>query len=477
MSSLTDAVTLTVQFAVGVGVNVAATPATVLEIETSTAGGSSAIDEGRIETTYGGIGGFVIDDATLGLIETGGVIPDELVPEADWVSVECTELGAVTIESCRRTSRLASFDGGTARITLVDPARRWDPVRASAVEPGLRGEFAFAGRTQLREGVRVRVLATFQGQPATLFSGFVSSWPTRLDWTRDAERTVQCHDWFGVLAKVADRNAGSPVGASDDITARINRLLDIAGVPAGERDIGSSIAGLQSTTLSQNLLTELKLTAACDGGDLWVTPSGVITFRSRVEQMQEGRRWSPQMTATNDADRTSSGAYTSTLEVAPSQPPVLAPLQEAKTRIELARVGGTAQTVNDTVLADEIGLSVFSRSDLILQNDSQVLELAQALMDLQPKEPVGLAEVQIDLGVVAQARIHGLQRRLGDRIAVRHRDPDSATITREGVITSITHEISPQRRWSCVMRTDDAEGIVPFTIETSAIESNHFISF
>jgi hypothetical protein len=476
MSVVRSEVEIVVQFAVGIGVAVSAAASSVLEIETSTAGGTSAIDDGRIETTYGGVGGFVIDDATLGVIETGGTIPDGLVGEADWVDVACTELGRLTIGGCRRASRLASFDGGSADITLVDPLRRWDPLRGSVVEPGLRGEFTAAGRTTLREGVRVRVVAKWQNETVPLFTGFVRDWPTQLGSFRAAERTVRCQDWFGVLANLSDRNAQAPVGSGETVTARIHRLLDVAGVPAEERDIGSSTVTLQSTTLAANVLTELKLTVACDGGDLWVTPGGVVTFRSLVEEMQEPRRWAPQTVVTNEPARDPSGAYTDAREVMPTKPPVVVSQREVKSRFDFARSGGTAQAVFDPTLTDMIGVKVFSRSDLILQTDAQVAALAQALLDLQPRDPIGLAEVTIDPSIDRQARLHTLRRQLGDRIGVRHRDVDGATTAKEGMVSGITHTIEPPR-WVCVMATEDATDLIPFTIEQSAIESEHFIAF
>lgn len=468
-----ESLELVVQFAVGVGVGVSsAVIVDVVEIET---GAGAEIGVGRIETTYGGIGAFVIADDVLGLIETGGTIPDELVPEADWVEVACTELGPVTIDGPRRSSPLASFEAGEMSVTLIDPARRWDPVRAVATEPGLRGDFAAGGRTQLREGVRVRCFGRAPGVTIPLFTGFVDEWPTTLNSHRDAERVVRCHDWFGVLAKTADRNASPVVGYGETVSERIHRLLDIAGVPADERDIGSSDTRIDSTNLARNLLTELKLTAACDGGDLWVSPAGVVTFRSLVDQMRESRRWSPQMVVTNDPYALGGGSGVS-VDVVPTKPPVIITSRERKSRFEIARVGGTAQVVSDFDLIAEFGLSVFARSDLPLLSDEQAGALAQQLLDLQSREPIALAEVHLDLRVDRQARSHGLQRMIGDRIATRHRDPDSATIALAGFVAGIRHEID-RRRWSCVMRTEDAQDVMPFTIETSAIESNHFISF
>jgi hypothetical protein len=467
---------LRVEFAVGVGVGGAGAtmPANVLEIETSTAGGTSAIDEGRIETAFGGIGGFVIDDPVLGLIETGGVIPDELVPEADWVDATC-DLTRLVVELPRRASRLASFDNGSASISLSDVDRRWDPLRASADVN--TGEFAVAGRTLLRRGVRTRVVARHDNEDVPLFTGFVDEWPTTATFHALATREVRCHDWFGVLAG-RDRLAVAPVGAGETVTARLHRLLDQAAVPAEERDIGTSTVTLQATTLAQNLLTELKMTAACDGGDLWVTPSGVITFRSRSEMMQDGRRWAAQHIATNDYAEPGKPPPGTVIDLLVATPPQLTQRDGTFSRIELARPGGTAQAVEDAALIDEIGVRSFARSDLLVETDAQVMELAQATMLLQPTAIVGVRQVVHDLSVRDQTRREALRRTVGDRIGLRWTDPVLVnTVRLEGVVAGGRHEIEMPASWQATFVLDDQTDIAPFAIEDSAIEGPHFISW
>jgi hypothetical protein len=54
--------------------------------------------------------------------------------------------------------------------------------------------------------------------------------------------TIECIDWFGPLARF-NGAAVAAVGASETVTARINRILDAygtAGVATVERDIGTS---------------------------------------------------------------------------------------------------------------------------------------------------------------------------------------------------------------------------------------------
>lgn len=506
MSSIRE-VGLRVEFAVGVGVGGSggAMPGDVFEIESSTSGGTSAIGDGRLETVYGGVGGFVIEDLTLGLIETGGVIPDELVGEADWVDATC-DLVRLTVESPRRATRLASFDAGTATVVLADVDRRWDPARADYAaslsaagdwsvwgdgllwgdglawgDTGGAGEFAVAGRTLLRSGVRVRVVARHLNEDVALFTGFVESWPTELAFHDAAQREVRCHDWFGVLAR-RDRLAVPEVGAGETVTARLHRLLDQAAVPAAERDIGQSAVTMAATTLAQNLLTELKMTAACDGGDLWVTPAGVVTFRSRVEMMQEGRRWAPQHTAAN----ASSTLDMSDLPVAVwdyddlgvAEPPLLAERDGVYSRIELARAGGAVQVAQDTVLADQIGVVSFTRSDFLAQSDTQIADLAQAVLVTQPIVAQGVRRIVHDLSVSDRARRHGLRRQVGDRIRLRWADPViGGRLNRDGVVAGIRHDIETPATWRVAYTLDDQTDIAPFTIEDSAIESGHFIAW
>ena len=428
--------------------------------------------------------GFTIEHPTLGKIETGGSIASGIVPEFSWVDVTAvgsTDLAVerITVRSCRRSSRMSSFDAGEAQFEVADPDRRWDPVRASALEVGLRGEWVdAAGRTKLRKGTRARIGARFRNEDRWLFTGFVSDWPTALSSDRDAVRTVRLHDWFGILAKTDRVAQPTIIGTGETVSARINRLLDFAGVPASERDITASTVTMQGTYLGGNLLTEIKAAAACDGGDLWVTSEGIVTFRPLSVMMQERRRWAAQMVGTNDAALSSTGAYVSPVEVLPDVPPDIRQAEDIFGRIELARAGGTVQAVEDATILAIIGKATFTRTDFLLETDAQVLALAQAELGLQPREPVGLAEVEIDITTDRQARPHAFDREVGDRIGVRWRDPVlGSTLTREGLVAGITHEIEANKKWRVTFTTQDASNLAPFQIGVSGIEAGNFIAW
>lgn len=124
------------------------------------------------------------------------------------------------------------------------------------------------------------IRATYSAVTYDLFTGFIEGMPQT--WTQgpagDAQVEVRAVDAFKILnlAKVTTTRPAEGAGA------RIIALLDAIGWPASLRAIDAGDSNVQAVTLDDvSILSHLQEVAASEGGVLFVSASGVITFLSR----------------------------------------------------------------------------------------------------------------------------------------------------------------------------------------------------
>lgn len=456
-----SSITLHVDIALGHGALEAESPALKLAIGT----GTTDVSDARIG--YGAIGStqtagyFTIGDADYGKIGVAGRIPGDGWDEAQFTALESLAR-AVTIRRSK-AGRYSAFDTGTCSITFRDETRDLDPLN-------LDGPYVVAGTTLLTRGRRVRIYADWDGARRYLFTGFVDSWPSSLDMFEAATRTIECTDWFGLLALFDGYEQSPTVGSGETVTARIHRILDMAEIPGTDRDIGTSTITCAATTLGGNVLGQLRQAAATDGGHIWVAPDGRITFRSRTDI------WTSTAANTVGWSATNVGADvggTTCLYAATPQ------VQEhdAYSAFFLARDGGSTQTEIDTTLKDRIGWVSYERTDIIADSDAQVAGLGAYLMASQPRTgQYQVTGVLIRPDVHEEARALALTHNPFDRMSVAYSYPVSGltAIEREGLITGVEHAITTTT-WQTRLTLEDVTGFGAFEIGESAIGGDDFI--
>lgn len=456
-----DDITLHVDVALGFGVFGADEASLKLAIGTSSAGVSDArIGYGAIGSTQTA-GYFTIGSATYGKIGVAGRIPGDGADEAAFTALE----GYARSVLIRRNkpSRYSAYDTGTCSITFHDESRDLDPLN-------LDGPYVVNSTTLLTRGRRVRISADWGGARRALFTGFVDSWPSQLDMFEAATRQIECVDWFGLLALFDGYEQTPTVGANETVTARIHRLLDLAEVPYLDRDIGTSTVTCQATNLSGNLLQNLRAAAQADGGHIWVSPDGKVTFRSKVEIWSANAANNVVWTLSNDGS-----AYAARAPLYAGVPQVRE--SDAYSIFYLTRNGGSTQIVFDSTLKDRIGPIVYEEGGLISASDTEALNLATYLLNSQPRsEHYQVVGATIRPDVHAYARDMAFNANPFDRVNVKYRYPvpGLAQIDRQALLTGVEHEITPTT-WQTRYALEDVTGYGAFRIGVSAIGGDDFI--
>lgn len=124
----------------------------------------------------------------------------------------------------------------------------------------------------------VRVREIVDGLPRPVFYGVVESGPAR--WPangHDAIVELDLADGMSILAR-GETDIQVPRQLSGN---RVAALLDIAGWPAGTRDLDPGVVLVDAVDESGNVLDEIREAARVEDGQIWVASDGTFVFRDR----------------------------------------------------------------------------------------------------------------------------------------------------------------------------------------------------
>lgn len=370
---------------------------------------------------------------------------------------------AVSIRSGRRRA-LESFAATRLTVRLDNSDRRFDPTN-------LNGPYVVGPYSAIVPGRPVRVVAEWGGRDWPLAFVTADGWP--VTWSHEVSTTtLGGTDAFKVLAGF-DPLEVSPVGAGERSGARINRILDNAGWSAA-RDIDEGDSTLQATNLSANALSELKLTADSELGEVYVAPDGKITFRERTYRIDGDRSSTVQFTFGDGGTSTivgtpygeggygegpyGGGTYT-TVELPYADLVAAYDDETIRNRADIARVGGTVQTAIDGEAIARYTLGVpatHTRTDLVLQTDTDAANYARTIV---ARHAVG--ELRFDSMTLLPDGDDALWPvvlglRFGDRLLIRRRPPGGGLIERECFVEGVDHDIDARGAWRTVVALSDA---------------------
>ena len=315
------------------------------------------------------------------------------------------------------------YEVGTANVTLDNLDGRFDPLNLS-------GPYVSGGLSEIRPNLPVRISAAVGTTAEPVWVGVVDS--VDLDYSSVTYSTVElrCVDGVAFLQAADLPELSSPVGESDTVAARIDRILDRVGWPAAQRDLDPvTMNTLQGSTLAASAWADVLLSADSDAGYVWVDRSGRLVYRTRGAIPTE-----PSLTFSSSA--TTAGkdfvAVTITGDVA-----------QVYNSVSLARANGRLVSVEDVDAQATIGqVRGYSRSDLVCQTDDQVADVASWIVgnyaDLQTRvEEVTLAP-PADTALLSEGEWWELLRlEVGDVVRVVHATPDGRDVDVNAVVRGL----------------------------------------
>lgn len=375
-------------------------------------------------------GTFLLGDAAYGILGT-----DLLGGDVTWSDLSAqVRAGSVSRPATRQQGPLWAYQPGTASITLRNGDGRFDP-------DNLSGPYVAAGVSQLRAMVPVRVRAMWRGASYPLFSGFADSWVPedgRNHGGRYAEATLSATDGQKVLSGVRLPATGA-AGAGEDSGARVTRILGLAGwyTGTGYRQVAAGDSTVQAYAGGDSAWNLMQAAADAEIGELYVNGAGQVVFRHRLAILGDDRSATVQAVL---------GDSIGTVQADGTEQPYA---QVSRSRddttlandVQATRSGGALQQVRDAAsVARYLFPRSYSRTGLILQDDSSVLNWAQWVLYVAATD-----EDRFDQIVIYPLRDPvnlwplALGREAGDRIQVWRRPPGVSPVVKDCFIRGISH--------------------------------------
>lgn len=400
---------------------------------------------------------------------------DQPVTISAWVYIPASAYAAVT----GITISDPTGDAGivTGNLTKPDTADRWRRVTYSTTVTGgqLRGiQLSFTTNNTLATSATVAYVDAVQVVGSTkaerftanrmrfpLFRGFVDWW--NVMWSMDngpnwAETVTPCSDAFKFLANYSRVPLDNPVGAGEDTGQRVHRILDQVGWPTEERDVDAGDSVLQGTTHDGDALGELQQAVESELGEFYMDASGRVTFRRRNAILESERSTVPQWVFGDDTDNPQELPWADLV--------VSYDDTQLYNLVEESMVGGTAQTVQSAPSRARNLTRPFSRGDLLLTTDAEVLSHANMILAMS-KDP----ELRFDSLVVNAYKDPYrlfpavLSIRIGDRLRIYRRPPGGGLpIIRDVIVRGIAHDIG-QVKWDTTLTLQSAtkyDDVTPF---------------
>ena len=326
-----------------------------------------------------------------------------------------------------RNRILNNFEAGTAVVTLEDANGDWNPQNPSSPYYG-----------KLLPLRKIRIWADYDDGGGTdryyLFSGYITSYDNsfRLGLDEVSSVTLQCVDAFRLFQNVSITTvAGSSAGQTTG--ARIENLLDLANYPTSQQsiDIGDTTVQADPGT-SRTLLAACQTIEQTELGGFFINPEGDAVFLSRTTVSLKADQ-TPLLfndDGTNIAYQSIDFAYDDT---------------QIFNDITITRLNGTPQEVQSTSSIETYFIHSGTRSDLLMQTDSDALNQANMLLHARENALFRIDSIGLNLmDSSATSRIvAGLDSDLFTLINVTKTAQDSSTITLELFVQGITHDITP----------------------------------
>jgi hypothetical protein len=317
-----------------------------------------------------------------------------------------------------KSRQLDRFTAGQASISLNNNDRTFDPLNSDS---------PFFGQIIPRRTIKITTANK------AVFYGNVEDWAFQYDISGLSLASAVCNDDFSLIAQ-ATLTAHTAVVESTG--ARINEILDRPEVrwPDNLRQIDNGQAILQAdeVELGKNVLEYLQDVASSEPGSLFVGKDGSIIFKDR----------SVAPLSTDLPVFTDDGTGIGFQEISIDYGSDL-----LYNRVIASRLNGGTVVVEDTDSIDLYGQNTLNLDDLLNNDDSQLLDIADYLLG-QYKEPEyrfeSLGVVLHNLGINDQVKILDLE--IGDVVEIKY-TPNGvgSQIDKYAAIIRIDHEIQPEQ--------------------------------
>lgn len=217
--------------------------------------------------------------------------------------------------------------------------------------------------------------------------------------------------------------------------AHVTAVLDAIGWPAGLRAVDAGNSTIQELEPSGSALDHLlKVCEDTEYGLLEITPAGVVSFSQRHDL------WTGHISllATFGDDP---GTPT---EIPYADVQVTYDDKDLYTRVEVSRQGGIEQMVEDVAAKAAYGPRTLPRSGVLFATDNEARDMASYLLSRYKAPALRPRSLELMAGPNDDTRLgHMLGRGMQDRIRLVRRPPGGGSMSVNGLIEGIAHDVTP----------------------------------
>jgi hypothetical protein len=338
---------------------------------------------------------------------------------------DIVDVSDITLRASIRRGRnriLNKFEAGSASIVLEDSNGNWVPTNTSSPYYG-----------KLVPLRKIRIWADYNSVRYYLYSGYITSYDTnfKVGIEQLSTVTLQCVDAFRLFSNVAISTvAGTSAGQTTG--ERMNNLLDVPAFPTSMRVIDTGDSTVQADPgTERDLLNALQTIENSEFGGFYIDPEGNATFLSRDTVAQKA-----DQTATNFSDDGTGISYQA-IDFAYDDTLIF-------NDVTVNRVGGTAQTVQDTSSIETYFIHSGRREGLLIESDAESLE--QATMILQSRKDAIFRIDSIGLNLADDTEtariVAGLSLDIFDLTNITKSTPGAGSVTLELFVQGVQHDIT-----------------------------------
>ena len=376
---------------------------------------------------------LILDNVTFGLLDVGvlGDAAADLVDISDQVMRCSVRRG--------RNRILASFEAGTATVTLNDPDSDFNPQNASG---------PYYGKLIPLRKIRIYAETELGGNPieVNLFSGYITSYDTGFYSGVYTTSTVvlQCVDGFRLLNNVSTPiDAGTPpvpVPIPGCTTAqlsglRVNAILEFAGFPGSMRESYLGNSTMQPDPGgARSVLAAIQTVEQSEFGAFFMQRSGKTLFLDRDTVAQRAnvdpRTYSDTPTLTNFPYSDIDFAFDD---------------QNILNRVTVQRVGGVAQTVESQDSIDRFFIKSGQRTNLLIQTDQESEDQANTLLAARKDADLRVESITLNMNATTSElnTLVNLSSDIYNLIVAQKQMPGGSSIAQELFIQGVQHDITP----------------------------------
>lgn len=344
-------------------------------------------------------------------------------------NVTTTDLRSVDIRRGRERPD-QRFDAGSLVIVLDNRSGIYDPDITT-------GPWVTAGVSNLKDGLRGRLVATWNSVNYVLFDGYLET--TDVDAGFDATVTMTFVDGLARLGKVDAPQLKSAQFSGETTSTRVGRMLTIAKWPTGGswRSLTGSVK-VTGTTQGANILDIINECSLAEAGAFYLSRTGVATFVNLQNKFSR-----PTQLLFDDSRAVNTVEY----DEIKTTPGTL----QVKNRGVVTRGKLKTQSFTFKASADKFGVKTNQIEAPVLL-DGTALKLATYLArrDSSPKTHVE----SVKFNALAMDNLYPdlLETELLDQVTVKRTTVDGRNLTINLVVEGIEHTIRPEG-WECTFRT------------------------